>query len=96
MDHWLVCVFVCTVLGLPKASHMLGQGQACLGLRTGLRKLKTVGDVLPVQERFGRWMRTGWSEVPPSAGGVLGTLAYSYWVALPSPLGSLVEGARQV
>lgn len=55
---------------------MLGQSQACLWLRTGLGKIKTVGDILavccgaeskPSGKALGAWMTTGWSEVPPSA-----------------------------
>lgn len=46
MEHQFVCGFVCAVLGLPRAFHMLEQSQAFLELRTGLGKLKT-GQVYP-------------------------------------------------
>lgn len=50
LDTWFIGVFVCTVLGLPRASHTLRQGQA----RLRLGKLKTVGDILAVGFGAGR------------------------------------------
>lgn len=80
---------------------MLGQGQACLWLRTGLGKIKAVGDILKsvaelggscLGRLWGAWMTTGWSEVPPSGlegEGLVEWCSFEHFGLLP-PGGSII------